>query len=272
MKLIKRQLYYLLMLLFINSTLVKGQIDVLAAALENDYISIEETLQKGHNAFEIESSGISLVDYAISSGDYNLLTTIVNNAHSISQKDIFSIFSKAIDYKQSEMIEYLLSQNLHTTINNTEMYNLVFLAIGYDNADIYQLLTENTPRIEGKYQEFLFAATRSNRFNVFSCIFKNKNIHASEKNTNESLIHEAVEANSFSIAEFLIHKGADVNALTTNGQTPLHLTSSFDIAQLLIEKGAMINIEDNHGHTPLYYAQKAGDTDMVRLLKSALKK
>lgn len=268
MKFIKRQLWCFLTLLMLNSILAKGQIGVPT----DDLLSIEASIQEGYDAFAAEPSGVSLVNQAISSGNYNLFTTIVNNTHSISQKDVFSLFSKAIDYKQSDIIEYLLNKNLHTSINNTEMYNLIFLAIHYDNVDIYQLLTKNTPTSVEEYKDFLFAATRSNRFNVFSCIFKNENIHSSEKNTNESLIHEAVEADSFSIAKFLIRKGADVNALTTNGHTPLHLTNDFNIAQLLIRNGAIIDIKDNKGHTPLYYAQKVKDTAMVRLLKSASQK
>ncbi len=269
MKLIKKQLWCLLLLLF-TSMVAQGQIDVLEAALENDYLSIEESIQKGHNAFEKESSGFSLVEYAISSGNHNLLATIISNTHSISNKDLFSIFSTAIDYKQSDIIEYLLSKNFHTEIDSTEMYNLVSLAVQHDDAQIYQLLSDNVLLTDKTHKDFLFMATRSSRNNVFSFIFNNVKISPSEKIREESLLHQAT--NSLFISTFLVKKGADINALTTNGHTPLHLTKNFKIAQLLIKNGAKVDIKDKDGYTPLDYAQKAGDTSMIRLFESALKK
>lgn len=256
------------MLLFSTSILVHGQINVLEAASESDYLNIEVALQQGYNAFEVQASEVSLAEFAISEGDQSLLTTILDNTHTLSNQNAFFLFSTAIDYQQSDIIEYLLSTNIHNNINQMEMYNLVTLAIQHDDAQIYQLLTDYFPSVDTQYKDFLFSATISDRFNVFSHIFKNKNIPATEKNTEESLIHRA--ANSLSIATFLIHKGADINALTTNGETPLHLTKNIKIARLLIKNGADVDVKDKKGYTALDYARKAEDTAMVHLFESAL--
>jgi ankyrin repeat protein len=55
----------------------------------------------------------------------------------------------------------------------------------------------------------------------------------------------------------LIEKGASVNAVTTDNQTPLHWASErgdWETVALLIEKGASVNAVTNDNKTPLHWA------------------
>jgi ankyrin repeat protein len=54
------------------------------------------------------------------------------------------------------------------------------------------------------------------------------------------------------VAELLIAKGADVNALSKGGTTPLHVVRSLEMAQLLIASGADVNALAKDGSTPLH--------------------
>lgn len=74
-------------------------------------------------------------------------------------------------------------------------------------------------------------------------------------------------------AEFLIEKGALVDAKDASGYTPLHeavMNGDFAKALLLLEHGADLEAEDNHGRTPLRlfleFSNDEGD-EIVKLLR-----
>ncbi|CEP01261.1 Ankyrin repeat domain-containing protein [Plasmodiophora brassicae] len=72
------------------------------------------------------------------------------------------------------------------------------------------------------------------------------------------------------VAELLIERGADVNALKMGGMTPLHLAARYPwpdhIITLLLENGAQVNAQDNNGRTALHYAEATGRRDCFELL------
>jgi ankyrin repeat protein len=56
------------------------------------------------------------------------------------------------------------------------------------------------------------------------------------------------------IAEFLISKGADINAKGYEDKTPLHMVGCRELGELLIAKGADIEALDKYGQTPVFEA------------------
>ena len=68
------------------------------------------------------------------------------------------------------------------------------------------------------------------------------------------------------MTKLLLLCGADVNAKTTDGYTPLHEAVNADIAALLIKKNAEINTRDNSGRTPLHMASARLHIDLIELL------
>jgi ankyrin repeat protein len=77
-------------------------------------------------------------------------------------------------------------------------------------------------------------------------------------------------ANDLAKVRLLVSKGADVNARSKQGRTPLIVAASYDggseVVKFLIEKGADITARDGAGSTALVAATEANDTATVRLL------
>jgi len=72
-------------------------------------------------------------------------------------------------------------------------------------------------------------------------------------------LHFAVAGGQNEIAEFLVSKGADINALNAVSQSVLLYGAYFDnaeITELLIAKGATLNDQDAFGRAPLHYAAR----------------
>ena len=82
-------------------------------------------------------------------------------------------------------------------------------------------------------------------------------------------------ASSKGVAELLISEGADVNAITLEGSTPLHFAAFWgrkEIAELLIDNGANLNVINNElAGTPfitaLDWAIQQGKTEIADLLR-----
>jgi ankyrin repeat protein/beta-lactamase regulating signal transducer with metallopeptidase domain len=84
-----------------------------------------------------------------------------------------------------------------------------------------------------------------------------------------SPLHVAAIGGQRHVAEFLIAKGANVNAVDKNDWTALHLAAIHDhkdVGELIIAKGADVDARNIWGGTPLHQAARYGATEMVELL------
>lgn len=83
-------------------------------------------------------------------------------------------------------------------------------------------------------------------------------------------IHLAAGAGHVEVLRLLLLKGADVDALTRDGNTALHLAVEErrrDCAKLLLASGARTDIRNSvDGDTPLHIAAGLGDEHMIKLL------
>ena len=73
----------------------------------------------------------------------------------------------------------------------------------------------------------------------------------------EKLLSVEYSARMADYIRVLISEGADVNARSRSGWTPLMYAASnsnLEIVQLLLEKGADVNARNNNDWTPLMYA------------------
>ncbi|HPC96208.1 MAG TPA: ankyrin repeat domain-containing protein [Sedimentisphaerales bacterium] len=85
----------------------------------------------------------------------------------------------------------------------------------------------------------------------------------------KTFLHEAVESGQKELVQYLLDKGANIEAKERQGLTPLHKASAAgkkDIVELLLAKGADVNATDLQGATPLWYARKGDHREIAELL------
>lgn len=85
------------------------------------------------------------------------------------------------------------------------------------------------------------------------------------------LIYAAFKGHA-EVAEYLLGKGAEVNATTTNGSTALLFASRFghlEVVEVLLKHHADPNLANDRGATAIDWALKTENTDIADLLRRA---
>ncbi len=100
---------------------------------------------------------------------------------------------------------------------------------------------------------------------------KGADINAQNTQLNTPL-HEAIQSRNENSSALLANKGADLEITNIQGQTPLHRAASLNLkrtGEVLIAKGASIDPVDKYQRTPfLYVARQTGGVEFGRLLLS----
>ena len=83
------------------------------------------------------------------------------------------------------------------------------------------------------------------------------------------VIKEESDNNQLDLVRFLLENGANLDAKTSKGHTPLHfavLYKKIEVVKLLIEKGVDINATDGFKNTPLHMAIFSNSIEIGKFL------
>jgi ankyrin repeat protein len=113
---------------------------------------------------------------------------------------------------------------------------------------------------------------------VKSIIEKDSNSINIQNDEGETPLHRAILMGNLEIAKYLVSNGANINAITIDGNSPLHYAVykslalswpyySFAIVEFLVSNGADINAQNKHNkRTPLHLAIFTGNIEVIKYL------
>ena len=109
------------------------------------------------------------------------------------------------------------------------------------------------------------------RYDEYMEAYRIKNLIIDTQETNETLkpLYKALMGKNLETVKQIINSGTSANVKMIGNRTPLHFSSYVNDAptsEYLIKKGADIEAVDIHQRTPMYYALENNATDAVRLL------
>ena len=118
----------------------------------------------------------------------------------------------------------------------------------------------------------IFEAVKTNDLpKVRTLIGNDPGLISAKDDLENTPLHTSAIVGSVPIADFLLSKGADINARNNQLMTPLHVAiynKQEAVAILLIEKGADISLQDLAGNTPLHETAYSNNATIAGLLIS----
>jgi len=231
-------------------------------------ISAESQAQKVRPLINDRSTSVRIKVLEILKVDiYKMLKGILNDADTESK------------YLAIEMLTPLFKQN---KLLKSDILNLIHPVINSTNEDIRAKLQslfnalsiKYPPKEYVDYEPIWFNHSKSycqpssqSRRVKFDLTAKGFKLRSS---LNELLFKSIIDNNESEVVS-LIERGADINAKTLDGITPLILSvrmgqSRNSISELLIKHGAKVNAKTVDHFTPLMYASANGNKPIVKLL------
>ncbi|KAJ5095894.1 hypothetical protein NUU61_005250 [Penicillium alfredii] len=183
----------------------------------------------------------------------------------------------AVEWRRPRIILFLLEKRAAIDITNNEGLTPLQLAATLDYCEAITLLLQQCAHVEARSlagpTALQYAAWRGHWVAFDLLLIGGADINAWNKR-GETLLHEQARyVSNISIASKLLEQGANIEARTSQGYTPLQcaaMTGNKTMFQLLLAKGAKVDIETAKGETLLHITPPANE-DCLEILTTVLK-
>ncbi|XP_063216299.1 poly [ADP-ribose] polymerase tankyrase-like [Bacillus rossius redtenbacheri] len=223
---------------------------------------VEFLLAHGADVHAKDKGGLVPLHNACSYGHYEVTELLVKHGASVNVADLwkFTPLHEAAAKGKAEIVRLLLKHGADASKKNRDGASPLDLVREGDQ-DVADLLRGNAALLDAAKKGSLARVQRLVTAHNINC--------RDAQGRNSTPLHLAAGYNNLEVAEFLLDRGADVNAQDKGGLIPLHNASSYghlDIAALLIKFNTVVNATDKWGFTPLHEAAQKGRTQLCALL------
>lgn len=191
-------------------------------------------------------------------------------------KKMESLFNTALGYSDHGDIQGLqksLDSGLDINFRDQGGKTLLASACKENQPASVKFLLEHKadPNIEWTNGEYpIHIAVENSNLQITEMLLKAKADHSKLNYYGKAALHLAAEK-SAQLCTVLIKNGADVNILSSAGDTPLHLSASngtLEIVKYLLSAGADKTIQNNNGSIPADIAHDSGFPEIEKLLRA----
>ena len=248
-------------------------------ACENGHLPIVEYLiSKGANIEAKDEYGDYVIHYASTGGHLPIVKYLIERQN--VDKDIKGFLERtplhyACKKGHFPIVEYLISKGANIEAEDEYGKTPLHFACENGHLQIVEYLISKGANIEAKDEHgdyVIHHASTCGNLSIVQYLIERQNVDKDIKGFLEKTpLHCACEINYLPMVEFLISKGANIEANDIYGETALHLACEeghLQIVEYLISKGANIEAEENNKRTPLHCASFHGNPDIVEFLVS----
>ncbi|MGA8028634.1 MAG: ankyrin repeat domain-containing protein [Bryobacteraceae bacterium] len=149
-------------------------------------------------------------------------------------------------------------------------FSLALLQIALVAVFAARVAEAQAPPAPGSAANLLRAATQGDLQHVKELLAAGADVNAGSS-SGETPLHNAVYSGNVALVELLLASGADVNAKERSGSTPLHVAAQRgykEVAEVLLAHKASVDAKNNVGTAPLQFAAQEGQKEVAQVLIS----
>lgn len=207
--------------------------------------SAEILAEYNGNIFAKDGDGITALELGVKAGGVYTDMMINSSTGAIVDAMGRSIVHYFVDWQDTQAIDCCISRKIPLSV--IDNYGNTPLSMCYAHADDLGYVKLAAKLIEGG------AAPLRGTYDYFEDAVKTRN-PTLRFDDGQTPLHMAAIDGQKGIVEYLIDKGAQINAKDISGATPLHEAVRYgrtDITKLLLASGGNANAQDSLGKTPL---------------------